>query len=547
MSILLKTAVWAGGWPLARQLEAAATNPQATQMTFLQRLLARNADTIFGREHGFDRIRTAADYRRVVPVADYERLRPYVNRLLAGESNILTASPPLMFARTSGTTGQPKYIPITRESEAGGSRLMRQWLYRALQDRPRFLDRATLGIVSPGVEGYVPCGLPYGSVSGRIYQQIPAVVQRSYAVPYPVFEIKDYDARYFAIARFALTRSLSFISTPNPSTLIRLANVIATQTDRLIRAIHDGNLGVDAGNLTAALQPFLKPQPRRARQLARIVQQFGTLRPQDCWPELQLLGCWTGGSAGLQAQHLAAHFGPVPLRDLGYLASEARITLPLENNTAAGLLALTENYYEFVPEAAVDDANPPVLGCHELEVGQRYSLLLTTAAGLYRYCIHDIVEVTGFYRATPLLAFARKGKDMSNLVGEKLHANHVMLAMDQVQQRYGLSVLRYTLQPNDDATGYALQVELTEDAPTLSPDWWSEIFAPAFERALAAVNLEYGQKRNSHRLSPVTVQAMPAGWSETAIRQAIAQGKRDVQFKWPVLRSHQGIAGAVGS
>jgi|ERR687886_351760 hypothetical protein len=255
--------------------------PQATQQALLLRLLKKNADTVFGREHRFCAIKTERDYRRLVPTRDYEDFRPYVNRLIAGEKSVLTTEQPFMFTMTSGTTGEPKYIPVTRESEEQGSGIMRQWLYRILRDHPHSLNHASVGVVSPAIEGYTTAGIPYGSISGRIYQRIPAIVRRSYAIPYPVFELKNYEERYRAIARFSLAKLVSFISTPNPSTLIRLAQVVTTHKEVLIRAIYDGTLGFESSEqpeLVAKLKPFLKPQPHRAKQLEKIADPVSRYR-----------------------------------------------------------------------------------------------------------------------------------------------------------------------------------------------------------------------------------------------------------------------------
>jgi len=517
------------GRALKRRLEAATQEPELVQQRRLRQLLSRHGDTQFGREHGFDQIRTPLDYRRAVPIRDYEGFRPYVQRMMAGQNKILVNEPVRMFTMTSGTTGQPKYIPVTAGVERGGSRLMRQWLYRILQDHPTFLSRAVVGIVSPAIEGYTPGGIPYGSLSGRIYQQIPALIRRTYAIPYPVFEIPDYDRRYWAIARYALARQVSFLCTPNPSTLKRLATVMTHQAESLIQAIHDGTLGESSTGDEGI--PAQQPQPERAKQLEQIFNTTGALRPQDCWPHLALLGCWTGGSVGAQARQLTADYGPLPIRDLGYLASEARITLPYENNTPAGLLDLTLNVYEFIPEDCADQANPPILLSHELERGQRYQILLTTPGGLYRYHINDVVEVTGFYHRSPVVAFLRKGRDMSNLTGEKLHVNHVLAAIAALQHQFHQPLGPYRLVANAQAMRYELYWEMA-DIPSQD---WIETLLSALDAVLAENNVEYGQKRASRRLHAPCLHRMKPGWAEATQRWAIAQGQREVQYKWPVL------------
>lgn len=526
------------GHPLAHQLDAATQDPRQAQESLLQHFLTRHQHTVFGQEHGFSHIQSPVDYQRAVPVRDYEGFRPYVQRMMEGARNVLVSDPVTMFTLTSGTTGHPKYIPVTAVSEACNTNLMRQWLYRLLRDHPHCLNRAIVGIVSPAVEGYTPSGIPYGSLSGRIYRQIPSLVRRSYAVPYPVFEIKDYDLRYWAIARFALARDVSFICTPNPSTLLRLATVINTHRERLIRAIHDGTLGISpdaaglAPNSFAQLYARLRPQPKRARALEQVLETTGDLHPKDCWHDLNHIGCWTGGSVGIQAKRLTPVYGNVTLRDLGYLASEARVTLPTGDRTPSGVLDLTLNYCEFIPEEAVDEEHPPIVLSHELEVGKRYSILLTTPGGLYRYHINDIVEVTGFYHRAPMIAFIRKGKDMSNLTGEKLHVNQIIDAMNRVQQQFDVLMGQYQWVGNVDEMNYHIYVEWLDDR---GDRWIQHTFLPALDQTLGQLNPEYAQKRDSHRLKPSCLHRMRPGWAEAVTQRAIAHHRRDVQYKWKVL------------
>jgi len=326
--------------------------------------------------------------------------------------------------------------------------------------------------------------------------------------------------------------------TPNPSTLLRLAAVLEAHPDRLIRAIHDGTLGIDGETAGLGRSPLaqlcahLRPQPRRAKALERVLATTGTLHPKDCWPHLKVIGCWTGGSVGTQAERLAVGYGAVPLRDLGYLASEARVTLPLGDRTPSGVLDLTLNYCEFIPESALEAEHPPIYLSHELEVGQRYSILLTTPGGLYRYPINDIVEVTGFYHHAPMLAFVRKGKDMSNLTGEKLHVNQILLAMRQVQQQLGWAIGPYQWVPNVADMTYHIYVEWLDER---GDRWIQNTLLPALDAALAQLNPEYAQKRASQRLHRPCLHPMQPGWAEAVIRQAIAQGTRDAQYKWNVL------------
>ncbi len=454
--------------------------------------------------------------------------------MMSGDRAVLTTHQPVMFTMTSGTTSEPKFIPVTRQSQLIESALTRQWFYLALRDHPEFMDHAGVGIVSRAIEGFTPSGIPYGSASGMTYKNIPWLIRRVQAIPYEACEILDYDRRYFAMARFAIGMSVSFIATSNPSTLVRLARTAAENSEGLVRAIHDGTLGVTSfrqRKLFAQLQARLKPDPSRARTLTSFLNKHGSLRPRDLWPMLRLIGCWVGGSVGMQARKIGEYYGDAPIRDLGYMASEGHFTVPHRDRTPGGILALNSNYYEFIPEAQTASAHPDILSSHQLEDNHLYSVLLTTASGLYRYRINDIVKVCGHYNRAPLLAFVRKEGEMANITGEKIHVNHLMLAVEQVRAKFNLFVEQFRAAPDYLKSRYEIFLELSNEVPRTR---LTEVLRE-LDRWLSRVNLEYAQKRTSGRLRAPCLHLMARGWAERAHRQLVAGGKRDTQYKWQTL------------
>jgi len=544
MGRLLRFAIAAHEWRHRRTFDSAAERPVSAQMRVLARLLAENADTAFGREHGFAEVATPAEFARRLPIGEYEAFRPWIARSQAGEPRVLTAQAPFMFTSTSGTTGEPKLVPVTASWAAQTAALMRLWTAHALRGHPTMLDGRVLAMVSPAVEGVTSGSLPYGALTGLMFQRLPGSVRRRHAVPYEAALIRHHETRYFVAARLALGHSITSIGMPNPSTLLRLAETAARRAEALVRAVHDGRLGVDdleptphagmrARELYAALSAGLEPAPGRAAALARVVERHGTLVLGECWPDLALLACWLGGSAGILARHLDAQFGArTARRDLGLVASEGRVTIPVEDGTAAGVLAVHASFFEFVPEEAIDDPAPRTLLCHELELGRRYYVIVTGGNGLYRYDLNDIVEVQGFYRRTPKVAFVRKGRDMVNITGEKLHLNHVLHAVRAAERASGLGVWQFRFVPDVEAARYDLLVELprpTADAGALRD------FAVAFDEGLGEVNREYACKRGSARLHRPRLFVMRVGWSERICQADFARGRREAQHKWSAI------------
>jgi hypothetical protein len=519
--------------------ERACADPAAAQAGLLARILARNAGTAFGRAHAFASIASPADYANALPVSGYEAFRPYVERLLRGERAVLTADAPWICQRTSGTTAQPKLIPASRAWSGEMASLTRLWMLGALHDHPAAAAGRALIVTSPAIEGRTPGGMPVGSASGLTGQRVPWVVRRLFAVPSAVALVEDPDQRYFLTMRIALQHDVTVIGTPNPTTLIRLAEVARGRADGLLDAIAGGSLGVDpafgpGGDARRALEELkgaCRPAPARARALAREAARAGALTPRLAWPHLALIGCWLGGSAGVHAGRLAADFGEVPLRDLGLIATEGRLTLPLEDGTPSGVLCIDTTYLEFTPVDAPDRA--PAVRAHQLEDGRAYGVILTGSNGLYRYDLQDVVEVRGFHRRTPRVAFLRKAGDFVSITGEKVHVNQAADAVSAAAAATGLPVWQFRLVPDVGGLRHDLLVEARADVTEVRAGQ----FAEAFDRRLADLNIEYAAKRRSGRLRPPRIHVMRDGWSERVARAEFARGRREQQFKWVALPS----------
>ena len=524
------------GWWSWRRFERITRRPEEVQQALLLRILNVNQDTTYGREHGFGGMRSVGDFQSGVPIADYESFRPRVDRLKEGERGVLTAEEPYMFALTSGTSGQPKFIPVTGATGHMAKRLSRLWLYRCLVDHPKVLDHKALGIVSPAVEGNTESGIPFGSASGNIYKNASWVIRRRYAVPYPVFTIKDFEAKYYAIMRFAIEERVSLVATPNPSTILRLITTADRYRDRLIKDIHDGALSEDfdiSAEVREEVKVQLKPNPKRARALERLVVDAGSLRPGDYWPELALVGCWKGGSVGATVDRLRPWFRQgTPFRDIGYLSSEAYVTLPIEDDGCRGILALGANFYKFIPEGEIECSAPRVLTVGQLESGESYYILLTSPNGLYRYDINDVVRVSGYHNGTPMLEFLRKGRDMVNLEGEKLHVSQLIQAVEEAQASVGVKVEYYRAMGRAEESRYILNIEFKEQPVA---DEAVIRLGRAIDDGLSALNIEYDQKRKSGRLHAPLVQIMAEGWSSRRVEAKLARAVRDIQFKDELL------------
>lgn len=532
----------------ATPFEKATHDPTAAQQALLAQIMARNRDTQYGHEHGFAEVRSLGDYRTRVPTVDYENIREHIARMTRGEHGVLVAEKPVLFAQTSGTTGAPKYIPVTPTCQKGGGTTV--WLHYAYRDHPGILRYKMITIVSPAIEGHTEAGLPYGSTSGMVIKEMPKIVQSAYAVPYDVYEIGDYDAKVYALLRFGLDRKVSFLATANPSSILMLAEKANTHSERLIRDLYDGTLSVEVEiqpEIRQVLEGMLRPNPGRARELeAMRERRDGKLVTADYWPHMAMLGCWKGGTVGAYIDKLGPWYDPdqrgmLPVRDMGYLASEARMSIPVSDEGAGGVLTVHLNVFEFVPAEEIDDRpDEPqswgFVGPAELVIGREYYVFVTTSGGLYRYDMNDVIEMVDTYNSTPVVEFRRKGRGMTNLTGEKLSVNQVLRGMKKAGESVGVGVGHFRAEPDVARSLYVYKVEFESTLPAGK----RSVFLGRLDEAIGELNIEYKAKRASGRLGPPVLQVMKSGWYERGKQRLVAEGKRLFQAKTVLLDAKTG-------
>jgi hypothetical protein len=508
--------------------------PGPAQWDKLSDICSRNAGTEFGQKHGFDRIRSVADYRAAVPPQTYDTLAPWIERVTLGEPNVLTAEGPLMFATTSGTTGAAKYIPVTPSYLKEYSHGIHVHTYRMFTDFPDLLEGRILVSSSNDEEGRTPGGVPFGAISGYLTRTQPGALRRYFVLPYEVCRIKDIEAKYYLTLRHALAADIRGTITPNPSSLLLMAQAMERHADELIEDIGRGTVNPAylptgaAPSLTAGLGPDRK----RAADLAACVRATGRLIPAEAWPNLRAISCWKGGTMPLYLRKLSEYFGDVPVRDIGYMASEGRGSTPLVNSGAAGVLNVTTHFFEFVPAEQRDSGDPDFLTAEELESDHEYFVYLTTSAGLYRYDINDIVRVVDFYRRTPVIQFVRKGEGISSITGEKLTEAQVTAALVGVVDGGGFDFDHVTACVEwGEPPCYAFYCETARPWP----EERCHRFLRSVDGELSARNIEYQSKRSSRRLGMPVFKQVAAG-SFTALRQQrVAAGAPEAQVKIPHL------------
>jgi hypothetical protein len=537
------------GGPVARRARrlARAFLEQTHQAADVQRGLllqriARHADSQFGRDHHFHEIRTPTEFRKHVPISGYDRHEPYIDRVRQGDTNALfgRGTDVLMFAMTSGTTNRPKTIPVTAEALTDYREGWTIWgilAFDAHRDMMRDGLMPILQVASDWQETSTSSGIPCGAITGLTAYMQNRFVRTKYCMPAIASRIKDIESKYYVGLRFSIYRDLGTIIAANPSTILAMARLGDRQKEVLIRDLADGTIAAK-WEIPSDIRRQLSRKTRRrhratARALEKIVDETGRLLPKNYWPNLQFLSNWMGGTMRAYLRGYPEFFGETPVRDVGLIASEGRMTIPIADGTPAGILDVRHHYFEFIPEEDGDRDQPDTVEATDLIEGRNYFIVMTTAGGLYRYNISDLVRCVGYHGRAPLIEFLNKGAHYSSLTGEKLSEHQVIGAVEAAQRAAGIHLKSYLLLPTwDDPPFYSLLIEESDLARAAG----HEHLAVAVDRELRSQNVEYTSKRDTRRLGPVRIVRIANGsWAKFQKRRLLKSGGTVEQYKQPHL------------
>jgi len=520
-------------------MEDAFADPRRIQEQKLLDILRRNDESVFGRERGFASIRSAAEFRRRIRVTNYDALSPYVHRALEGEKNVLTADDPVFFAVTSGSTGPRKFIPVNRTLEKELADAQFYWLALTIRDDSRIGEGKFLYLAPPAFDGVTESGVPYGSIAGTIFGRqnrkisplLSAILARRGALPAFVSRIGDPALKNHLAARLAVRQNLGSINSANPSTIAFFFKHIQGEGEALVRETREGgisprlaaNLGQD---FLGDLRSRLKPDRKAA---ARLEAAFGEnpLDPRKIWPGLRIVQCWLGGTLSFYLSEMRRYTRDLPLRDVGYRASEGFFAIPMANDTAAGALNVAGHFFEFEEDGS---SSGETRLAAELEAGGRYRLIVTQSGGLYRYDMEDIIEVESFYKRTPLIRFLHKTGGTLSVTGEKVTESQFLRAMQNLRKARDLGDVEFALAVREEMPPrYVLFLERRRSAAPALPE--ADDIARRLDEELRRANCEYESKRASGRLAPLrTVAVRPESFAEFR-RAFLVLGESDAQFK----------------
>jgi hypothetical protein len=367
---------------------------------------------------------------------------------------------------------------------------------------------------------------------GRVARKL---VEQLLVVPSAVTRLADIESFQYCTLWFLLQADdLTSISIWNPSFLLSLLMPLDAWHERLCFDLRHGTPQPPAGPLPGSMGAKVRRRSwdGRAAELANIFRSSGTRADQlrRVWPRLSLISCWADAGAAPLAGELGELFPGVEIQPKGLLATEAAISFPLVGCPGAAL-AVRSHFFEF-QELAPSER---VRLAHEVDLGGRYNVIVTTGGGLYRYQLRDEIEVVGFLDACPLLRFVGKSDCVSDLVGEKLAEPHVQAVVHRVLKHHDVCAQFTLLVPVPGRPPHYrlyLQTRRPPSAVSVPQDLVARL-----ESGLSD-NPHYAYARRLEQLGPVEVNLLddvrqPA-W-EIYRRRCLARGIRAGDIKPLVL------------
>ncbi|MBQ2542398.1 MAG: GH3 auxin-responsive promoter family protein [Bacteroidales bacterium] len=544
--LLINLALWIKGGLQTRRLLREARRPRLASEHTLRDILSISKDTVFGKEHHFDEILAAstdselfAMYQHLVPVNDYEALRPYVERHKNGETGILFPGRPEMYATTSGTTSAPKWVPMTRKylRDVYG-KMSNVWVWNFIKHRKMALSGKVFAIVGKECEGYAPDGTLYGSVSGVLVRDLPPIIKKRYTASASVMSIEDYAARNYTLMRLAIQHwDVTLWSTANPSTILELQRAVDENLELMIEDIEKGTLSdkfaID-NSIREELKAYMRPRPKRAKELRELRDKNGgRILPRDYWKKLQILSTWKCGNTKVYMDKYLDYFDfeQTCYQELGYIATECRFGFALDMSNESVLFPHL-HYYEFVPEEDMDKPHKRFLQVDELEQGKRYCTYVTTYSGLFRYNMNDLVEVGGMYEKTPTIHMVGKVNGIVSLTGEKLYEPQFIEAVHQAEEETKIKTKFFVGFADVNESDYHFYFEFADEETTQET---ADMFANVVDEKLRAINIEYESKRASFRLNAPIAHRLQKNAYSRFKSACLEDGMRDGQFKFNLL------------
>jgi phenylacetate-coenzyme A ligase PaaK-like adenylate-forming protein len=480
--------------PFAKQVRKQvykwANNPHKTQEKVFKYLISRAKNTAFGKEYDFKNIRTYHDFKNRVKVNDYEALRPYIDRVVAGEKDVLWMGKPLYFAKTSGTTSGAKYIPITKESMPTHIKAARNalLLYIAETKDASFVNGKMIFLQgSPLLED--KNGIKLGRLSGIAAHYVPNYLLKNRLPSWQTNCIEDWD----------------------------------TKVDKIIDETIQEDMSVISGIPSWVQMYFEKLFDKIGKPISEIFPNFN-------------LFVYGGVNFEPYKNKFEALIGK-KIRSIElYPASEGFIAYQDSQKEKGMLLQLNSGiFYEFIPAAEFFDENPTRISLKEVELGVNYVIILNTSAGLWGYNIGDTVEFTS--KKPYRIKVTGRIKHFISAFGEHVIGKEVETALNNAVQGTEITISEFTVAP---------QVNPEEGLPY--HEWFIEFenepdnleeLAAAIDASMQQQNAYYLDLIEGKILRPLVIRKVKKGGFHEYMKSI---GKFGGQNKIPQLSDNRKIA-----
>jgi sterol desaturase/sphingolipid hydroxylase (fatty acid hydroxylase superfamily) len=524
---------------LQKRYTRAGRNLREVQEQTLLRILAKNSQTKFFKEKSAKSLHSIEEYQKTFPLAEYEALRPLFESQDETQQWGTITEKPLFYTQTSGSTNKPKLIPILKETLKNYQEAQALWLYHAYLKAPHYTRGKFLAFSGQKTEAILSSGLEVGATTAHIYASLPDWLKDIYVVPASVYALEDAQLKYLVILRLVLGNpDISFVASANPSTLLKIEELSNQFHEQLLQDLESGGffrLESIPLEVRTEVSELLQKDPARAQELRALKLKNGTWTLQDLFPSARLVGCWQGGSCRLAYEKVRKHFADsVVFQEIGYVASEGRMGIPISHGLGE-LPSLFDYFFEFQDVNAEGEGLSEIYTLDQLQVGKEYLVIITTPAGLYRYQMNDIVEVTGMQLNVPLIRFKRKGSGVTSITGEKLYENQFLEAVSLLEPTHksGLEMMLIAHEEKSHYIGFC-------ETPLAAAEM--KKLAEELDLALRKTNIEYDAKRDSQRLGPCQVQKMKKGFFHHFSHQEVTiKNIRESQWKLKALNTFNGF------
>ena len=440
--------------------------PMELTTALLLKLLEDNKDTEYGRKYDFANIHSVEDYQKKVPVVVYDHLAPYLERMMAGEKNLLTAYRYDHFNETSGTVGVPKVVPMTDEQSNVFAKYNNLLMYGIMRENVNPLWMEGRGFcTSSGNLRTLPSGLTVGEASAKMADYIKggkdafdAMIRTLYTSPVEGLNPEHgVDTKYIH-TRFALMdREVRGMVTGFYSVIVLFLRYIEDNYELLINDIEKGTISDEIDMPDSVRESLLKkiePMPERAAELRNIFKNGTSFQwVREVWPNFMYL-CGAGGDGfEVYDKIIKQYYTGEGIANIysGITASEGLWSVPAGVNDFDSILAPSAAFVEFLPVEAGDDFSKCVT-MDKLEEGKIYELIITNLSGFWRYRMSDAVKVTGFCNKTPKVQFMYRVNRTINLAEEKTTEKALQVCVEKTAKELGIELADFSVYPNTDVT-----------------------------------------------------------------------------------------------